>query len=277
MLNDDNDELAIFAGHTRLVSNKQQAADSVLAGVGYSSTPVPLSLPPQAQNLYTSQQPTHNPRRSSELSHNSPYPRRAQETQFVHHEQPPSTHLLSGDHRELPQLRTYSPWPSPSQSQIPHHSPHPEASSSIPTPISATAREGIRRFDASPYGWAPDTMSSSPHEEHRRPSDSSARHYSRPDYEYPMHPSRTNAPMPQMYPAGGTSFGMGGYNEHPRVSQPPSSPMDLTGMGIVSPNSRLDEQFLSFMNDSGILAPESEEQHRPQQLPQHHPGYNTGR
>ncbi|KAJ3848820.1 fungal-specific transcription factor domain-containing protein, partial [Lentinula lateritia] len=201
---DLNDELSIFAGHTRLVSAT-----------------------------------TENNRGSHSTSMNGWYDQRHREDYDMHtqNNHPPTISIPS----------------APASSSIDERSPHQpmqfnysydRSSRSGPSPVTT----------ASTYSWSPHSPYPSRHS-------SSPVRLSHPQYgpsssqmssDTPMHSFHNPPPPTQMYSGPGvTGFGPP-IPPHSLPMHPPGNAA-LADLGLASRDSRLDERWSSFMQDSGLL------------------------
>ncbi|KAJ7677898.1 fungal-specific transcription factor domain-containing protein [Mycena polygramma] len=256
-----DDELSIFAGHTRFVSGQIQR------GTQGSSMPFPIEQ--QQLQLHTQmgvhqhhQRPHVHP---EEMPYGSPFeepsPHRQYPAQYPA-QQPPLTRQrqhsmpssssypihpemvrptptvnvnvdMSWDAREYPQsAQGYASQPLSAMDERMLHQPHgyyspDERMRAVPSPPSA------------PYAWPVDSFGGSP--------ESQGRHVQHPQHAHyqPQPPSQQHQPYsPDMY----------AHPQHPQHSAAyQAHNAELAQLGLASRDSRLDERWSTFMEDSGML------------------------
>ncbi|KAJ7040931.1 fungal-specific transcription factor domain-containing protein [Mycena alexandri] len=223
-----DDELSIFAGHTRFVSGQVQRGTGSPSALPFPAQPPPPPL----------QQPTHSqvhapqpPQRSlgqmqggEEMPYNSyeaPV-QRGYPAAYPPQQQPP------------PRQRMHS---MPSSSYQPPHMPHLEARptpTTLPSPPSA------------PYAWPVETYEAPPQHPH---------HQQHPHY--PAHPhhhrqqQQHQQPHQQLQQQQQYVQGMYADPQHAAAYQAHNA--ELAQLGLAARDSRLDERWSTFMEDSGLL------------------------
>jgi hypothetical protein len=235
---DDDDELAIFAGRTRFVStrrlSKSKQAPEGLRASGLIS--YPDSLPePSVTELYrpesstssvdrwarTEQNQLHYPARHTEYTSASVQPLAMSQWR-----PPRRSHYPYTPHHHHPP----SPLPPTSQPQpAPQHTAHEHSTVTMPSYSWAQQSSGVSsQFNSAPTYSAANRSQSHGYSDHPHGYEQA----SAPPYQQPRpQPSQ----QPQTQPAQ------------------PAASSELTELGLVSQESRLDERWTSFMRDSGYF------------------------
>lgn len=243
---DMDDELSIFAGHTRFVSAKKGPGSSIASGFsGSSSGP---HIPP-----YHTEPP---------FNHHSHDNRRMVVDSFQPRGGPPppfqrSSHRMSwtaGDPAPLILRDEYAP----------NNTMPPPAHMNDRVQYSYSYDRSSRAGQDGGYGWSNQQPSNStPHSYHPNPGPATIR-LSPPQYQqsspiepYPsphQHPHHRHPPpsqvqtQPGLYPGSYPGIHPPGGNPHPAMHN-----SELADLGLAARDSRLDERWSSFMQDSGLL------------------------
>ncbi|KAJ3931991.1 MAG: fungal-specific transcription factor domain-containing protein [Lentinula lateritia] len=258
---DLNDELSIFAGHTRLVSATtvtSGTSEIPPAGVQITGPPGFILTPVASMNSSTTGLRQH--RSSSQLrrqyhtdvdmEYDQMYDRNPSQSYQQHH----SRHREDYDmHTQNNHPPTISIPPAPASSSIDERSPHQpmqfnysydRSSRSGPSPVAT----------ASTYSWSPHSPYPSRHS-------SSPVRLSHPQYgpsssqmpsDTPMHSFHNPPPPAQIYSGPGVTGFAPPIPPHSLPMHPPGNAA-LADLGLASRDSRLDERWSSFMQDSGLL------------------------
>ncbi|KAF6750634.1 fungal-specific transcription factor domain-containing protein [Ephemerocybe angulata] len=291
---DTDDELAIFAGHTRFVSAQMDTTGGEQRwGGGLYSMEHHHSQPqPHAQSQH---QPQHHQqysyapqetRRMSGYESNGwagPSSAGLHEPQHHHQAQPqPQHHQPQPNHRVLPRI-----------SRLPSHSSHVMYTS----PASSYPNSSNESIELVPVPQAPSSTDYADYGQHQQQHQQPHTHHPPPPthnpYQHPEHqqhhpqhhpqhlhhhhpqPPAPSTPQYQpMYSAfgpppplsashtqqhaegrmGGPGIGSG-HGDHRMSGIAPTTSSDLADLGIASRDSRLDEKWSMFMSESGILEP----------------------
>ncbi|KAI9571978.1 fungal-specific transcription factor domain-containing protein [Boletus coccyginus] len=234
----DDDELAIFAGRTRFVSTRRsQMSKQTPEGLRSSGfIPYPGSLPePPAPQLYRPESSTPSVDRWAHTEQDQPHY--------------PTRHAEYTNASVQPQVMPQ--WRPPRRSHYPytpqHHPPLPPlAPMSQPQPAPQHTGHGHSTVASSSYSCA---QQSSGVSNQFSSATSSAADRSQPQGYLGHHPhayGQSSAP-PYQQPRPQLS--------QQQQTQPAQSaaPSELTELGLVSQESRLDERWTSFMRDSGYF------------------------
>lgn len=225
---DQDDELDIFAGRTRLVSSKRPSPSPVCSsaepprpGQTQAYVPSPTAPPyacrPQQQPIYPPSLPSLPPLRVPETT--GPGQAGPSDTKWL---QPQSVQTYGS-----PDVYTHQ------QTAVRHDAYYPASAS----------------YSAAPYGWSPE---GSPHVGQLPP------HRQQP---YPLQtlpPSGQYAQELVHYPEGYSGMSAHGraVSHHVPNGSSPSSyapHQELVSLGLASRDSRLDERWTTFMHESGYL------------------------
>lgn len=212
-MEEDDDELAIFAGRTRFVSVKRPSGPPA----DYpDSRPGSVNTYPQASPFEQATAQLYRPKSSTDWAHSSadregPYD--------MHHSENSNASTTSAT---IPtQL-----WRSPQSSDYPydpqHHASYPTASHILPAQHTSTPVVG-----ASTHSWG---LTGETPQQYRQAA-----------FTVPTPQSHVLA---QYNPPLAPSY-------HGQLTRPP--PSELADLGLVSQDSKLDERWTSFMRDSGYF------------------------
>ncbi|KAF9232449.1 fungal-specific transcription factor domain-containing protein [Melanogaster broomeanus] len=230
---DEDDELAIFAGRTRFVSTKRlpesaQASEGT-GGVVYpgSQTTIP-ERPIPAAHSYQLEPPTTSVDRwaHTERDELRYQPRPAEYTNASVQPQPQIMSQWRPPQRPDYPYGTQQPTPPPSLdlASAPQHLSYGNHSSARSSPYDWSS--GVRPANFSGAGSHSQSYPQQHHYEQSQPSTSASVHHSHHHH----------------------------HHHHPQQQPAQAVPSEPTELGLVSQESRLDERWTSFMRDSGHLA-----------------------
>ncbi|KAJ7779148.1 fungal-specific transcription factor domain-containing protein [Mycena metata] len=272
-----DDELSIFAGHTRFVSGQVQR------GIESSSIlPFPAQPPPPHQQPNPSQ--VHVPQSHQrslgqmqgreEMPHGSyeaPVQRRypaayppQQQTpprQRMHsmpsssYQPPHMPHLearptptvnvdvnLNWDSRDYPQsAQDYVQPPLSAMDERMHHHPHHPQPHQFYTPEGSRMPQTLPPPPSAPYAWPVDTYEPPPQHRH---------HQQQPHYQPHPHQQQQQQPHQQVQQQ---QYAQGMYADPQHAAAYQAHNAELAQLGLASRDSRLDERWSTFMEDSGLL------------------------
>ncbi|KAF5380642.1 hypothetical protein D9757_007065 [Collybiopsis confluens] len=250
---DPNDELSIFAGHTRLVNRAgavTSSSDLALASAaGFALNHVPTSQV-HLSGLRTRRSTSQLRRQYTDVDMETfeAGPRHASQS-YSHHLQnpaPPPRPLqrrLSSSFSNVG--RAADEWYGEARHydgyHMHSHSSHPPTISIPPAPVPASMEESSPSHPSMQYNYSYDRSSRG------GPSPVAANTYGWSSHEppSPYPPRHSSSPHPTY-----SGSGVAGFDPHPM--HPPGHPA-LADLGLASRDSRLDERWSSFMQDSGLL------------------------
>ncbi|KAF8448743.1 fungal-specific transcription factor domain-containing protein [Boletus edulis BED1] len=231
----DDDELAIFAGRTRFVSTrrlpKSKQAPEGIRGIGFM--PYPDNFPePSVPQLYRAEGSTSSADRWAHTEQGQlHFP--ARHTDYTH----------PGVQPQVP-----SQWRPPRRSHYPYAPQHqPSSLAPVSQPQSAPQHSTRETVTTPSYSWAQQTSNFS-----AQFGSATYPAANRPEsHGYPSHHPHayelTSAP-PYQQPRAQPS-----QPPHTHLPSQSAAPSELTELGLVSQESRLDERWTSFMRDSGYF------------------------